>query len=80
VKNITLRVRLALSGLLSASLYLLLFIDAEQVLRLSTRTDGLYFLMPVAIALVFSLVHGAFTGYFWEAVGIKPKHAYTKKK
>jgi len=34
--------------------------------------------MPVAIALAFSLVHGAFTGYFWEVIGIKPKHAHVK--
>ncbi|MGE5240229.1 MAG: hypothetical protein ACM3NI_01150 [Bacteroidota bacterium] len=80
MKNTSLRVRLVLSGLLSMSLYALLFADAEQVLRLTTRPDGLYFLMPVAIALAFSLVHGAFTGYFWEALGVKPKHAHVKGK
>jgi len=80
VKNTSLRVRLVLSGLLSVSLYILLFVDAERVLHLSTRADGLYFLMPVAIALVFSLAHGAFTGYFWEVIGIKPKHAHVKGK
>ncbi len=78
MKNTSLR--LLLSGLLSASLYILLFIDAECVLHLTTRTDGLYFLMPVAIALAFSLAHGAFTGYFWEVIGIKPKHAHVKGK
>ena len=80
MRNTSLRVRLVFSGLLSVSLYILLFIDAERVLHLSTRADGLYFLMPVAIALAFSLVHGAFTGYFWEIIGIKPKHAHVKGK
>jgi len=80
VKNTALRIRLILSGLLSFSFYVLLFVDAEQALRQSTRADGLYFLMPVVIALAFSLVHGAFTGYFWEGVGIKPKHAHVKGK
>jgi hypothetical protein len=80
VKNKSLYARLVLSGLLSASLYVLLFVDAEHVLRLTTRADGLYFLMPVAIALAFSLAHGAFTGYFWEAIGVKPKHAHAKGK
>jgi len=80
VKNTALRIRLILSGLLSFSFYVLLFVDAEQALRQSTRADGLYFLMPVVIALAFSLVHGAFTGYFWEVVGIKPKHSHVKGK
>ena len=80
MKNTSLRVRLILSGLLSVSLYLLLFLGAEEVLHLSTRSDGLYFLTPVVIALSFSLVHGAFTGYFWEVIGIKPKHAHVKGK
>ncbi|WP_333843550.1 hypothetical protein [Pelomicrobium sp.] len=64
---------LALSGAGSGGLYLLLFLFEEEVLRATTRTDGLAWLLPVAMAFVFSLVHGAFTGYFWETLGIRGK-------
>lgn len=71
---IALRLRLVVSGALSLFLYILLFLNADTVLRMSSRTDGVFFLIPVTIALVFSLAHGAFTGYFWEVLGVLPRH------
>lgn len=58
-------------GTLSLTLYALLFINAETVLAASI---GHWWspLVPVVIALVFSLAHGNFTSAFWEAVGLKP--------
>jgi hypothetical protein len=38
-----------------------------------TRTDGLYPALPVITAFVFSFAHGAFTGYFWDALGVRAK-------
>jgi hypothetical protein len=29
--------------------------------------------VPVAMAFLFSLVHGAFTGHFWDVLGIKAR-------
>lgn len=58
-------------GVLSISLYGLLFTYEDAVLIWSV-THSWSFLVPVAIALVFSLVHGSFTGRFWEAIGLRP--------
>ncbi len=65
--------QLVLTGAGSMLLYLLLFLFEEEIMRATTRTDGLAWLLPVAVAFVFSLVHGAFTSYFWETLGIRGK-------
>jgi hypothetical protein len=62
--------RLLVSGVISASLYVLLYTYEKEIMAAFTRTDGWYPALPVLAALVFSFVHGAFTGYFWEALGV----------
>ena len=64
-----------LSGVASALCYVMLFAYEEEVLALSTRTDGWYPVLPVVTALVFSLAHGAFTAYFWEVMGVVARPA-----
>lgn len=62
-------------GVASVALYVVLFLYADETVELAQRTregEKLWFLIPIAIAFLFSLVHGAFTGYFWDAVGLKP--------
>lgn len=59
-------------GIISAALYLLLYIFSDQILRWSERGHW-YFVVPVGTAFVFSFVHGAFTGHFWDLLGIKAK-------
>jgi len=59
-------------GALSLALYAGLFLLQDRVLGLSAL-GGWYGLVPVAIALVFSLAHGAFTGYFWDLLGVKAR-------
>lgn len=59
-------------GLLSLVLYILLFNYAEAVLVMSLSGDW-GFLVPITIAFVFSFVHGAFTGGFWDMLGLKAK-------
>lgn len=62
-------------GVASVALYVLLFAYADETVEMAQRTrDGerLLFLVPIVIAFVFSFVHGAFTGAFWAAVGLKP--------
>lgn len=66
-------IQLAGSGVLSAACYAALFAHEQEVMASFTRTDGLYWLLPVLTAFVFSFVHGAFTGYFWETVGIRAR-------
>lgn len=63
-------------GAVSACLYLLLFLFADRIAELAHATrDGekLYALVPLTIAMVFSFVHGAFTGHFWDLLGLRAR-------
>ena len=65
--------KLIATGTVTAMLYALLFAFEKDVMASFTRTDGLYPLLPVVAAFAFSLSHGAFTGYFWDALGVKAR-------
>jgi len=64
-------------GAASAGLYILLFVFSDKLPELAAMTrqgeHKLYALVPIAIALVFSFVHGAFTGHFWDLLGLRAK-------
>lgn len=63
-------------GAASAGLYLLLYLFSDGLPELAAATrrgEKLYALVPLAIAMVFSLVHGAFTGHFWDLLGLRAK-------
>jgi hypothetical protein len=66
-------------GAVSLLLYVALFVWEDQILRWTTR-GGWYFVLPVAIAFLFSFFHGGFTGYFWDVLGIQAKPTEEKKK
>jgi hypothetical protein len=66
-------VGLMVSGVASALCYTLLFAYQEEVMAAFTRTDGWYPVLPVLTAFVFSFAHGAFTGYFWEVLGVSAR-------
>jgi len=62
-------------GAASLALYVLLFLYADETVELARRAregEKIWFLVPIVIAFAFSLVHGAFTGSFWEAIGLRP--------
>lgn len=59
-------------GVLTLLLYASLFLMQDLVLHVSAL-GGWYGLIPVAIAFVFSLAHGAFTSYFWDMLGVKAR-------
>jgi len=61
-----------LFGTYSVFFYFLLYHFNDQILDAS-KQGGWYFIVPILIAFSFSVVHGAFTGYFWELLGIKAK-------
>jgi hypothetical protein len=72
-----------LYGTGSAFLYYLLFVYADQTVQWAALTrEGQkgYFVLPIVIAVVFSMVHGAFTGFFWDAIGMKPAKKLHGKK
>lgn len=57
-------------------LYFLLFQYEDEIVHLAELTrqgQKIDFIVPILIALVFSLVHGAFTENFWNMLGLKPK-------
>lgn len=68
--------RTILLGVVSLVLYIILFSNENAVLELS-MDGGWGFLVPIAIAFLFSFVHGAFTGGFWDMLGLK---AQTRKE
>ena len=66
--------QLIASGIVSGVLYLLLYLYEREIVAMFTRTDGWYPALPVIAAFAFSFAHGAFTGYFWEVLGVKGRH------
>lgn len=59
-------------GVVSVFLYFLLYYFANDILAMS-KQGRWYFIVPMAIAFVFSIVHGNFTGQFWDLLGVKAK-------
>lgn len=68
----TLMTRAALFGVVSLALYFILYLFEDSILAFASR-GGWYFIAPVVIAFVFSYVHGNFTAFFWDVLGIKAK-------
>jgi hypothetical protein len=63
-------------GVASAGLYLLLFLFSDRLTELAAATRAgasIYALVPLAVAMVFSFVHGAFTSQFWDLLGLRAK-------
>ncbi len=69
-------VAMIVMGIISVALYATLL--AKQDLVNSTfAKGGLYALLPIITAFVFSFFHGTFTGHFWTVLGVE---ASKKKK
>jgi uncharacterized BrkB/YihY/UPF0761 family membrane protein len=64
-------------GILSAVLYLAVFLNQDTVMDYFTK-GGVYGALPVLTAFLFSFVHGAFTGKFWTAVGVEASKKATR--
>jgi len=65
-------------GMVSILLYAGLYAWEGHILRWTTQ-GGWYFILPVLTAFLFSFVHGGFTGYFWESLGVQAKPGGEKK-
>jgi drug/metabolite transporter (DMT)-like permease len=63
-------------GVLSLALYATLLLNQDLV-NGSFAQGGLYALLPIVTAFIFSFIHGSFTGNFWTVMGIE---AAKKKK
>lgn len=64
--------QLATFGVATLACYFLLYRFEDAILATSSR-GGVYFIEPVAIAFLFSYVHGNFTAHFWDFLGIRAK-------
>ncbi|NTV94606.1 MAG: hypothetical protein HGA75_04230 [Thiobacillus sp.] len=62
--------RLALFGLATVLLYWALF-HYEAGIVGATQHGHWSFVIPIALAFVFSFFHGNFTGGFWDVLGIR---------
>jgi len=65
-------IRTALFGAVSVGLYILLYLFSDEILAYSKQGHW-FFVIPISIAFVFSIVHGNFTGQFWDLFGVKAK-------
>ena len=63
-------------GILSLGLYAALLMNQDLV-NGSFAQGGVYALLPIVTAFIFSFIHGSFTGNFWTVMGIE---AAKKKK
>jgi hypothetical protein len=57
-------------GLGTAVLYAAVFMNTDTVMHYFTK-GAWYAALPIATVFVFSFVHGAFSSYLWEALGIQ---------
>jgi hypothetical protein len=60
----------ALFGVVSIALYALL-LEKQDLINDNFAKGGLYALLPIAMAFVFSFFHGNFTGCFWSSCGVE---------
>lgn len=62
--------RMILTGIISVGLYVLLLTN-QGLINSTFGKGGLYAILPIATALVFSFIHGSFTGSFWSVLGVE---------
>jgi len=63
-------------GVISLALYAALLRNQDVVNSMFGKR-GMYALLPIVTAFLFSFVHGTFTGHFWTVLGVE---AARKKK
>jgi len=71
-------VRSLVFGAGAAALYAAVFTNTDFITNLSAK-GGFYAVVPVITVLLFSYVHGSFTGAFWSALGIEASKGATTK-
>ena len=57
-------------GIISLALYATLLLKQDW-LNGTFAKGGLYALLPIITAFIFSYFHGSFTGHFWTVLGIE---------
>ena len=67
---------LVITGIVSIVMYGLL-LSKQDLINSTFGKGGMYAILPIVTAFLFSFVHGTFTGHFWTVLGIE---AAKKKK
>jgi len=63
-------VKMLVMGIISIGLYTAL-LSKQDLVNSTFGKGGMYALLPIATAFVFSFIHGTFTGDFWTVMGIE---------
>ena len=61
---------MVLTGVVSIGLYAALLMN-QSMLNETFSKGGLFALLPIATAFLFSFIHGNFTGNFWTVLGVE---------
>ena len=62
--------KMIVAGIVSLLLYAALLLN-QDFLNDHFGRGGWYAMLPIAVAFIFSFVHGSFTGSFWTVLGIE---------
>lgn len=60
----------AVYGIISIALYVML-LNRQDLINGTFTKGGLYAILPIVTAFIFSYFHGSFTGHFWTVMGIE---------
>lgn len=64
--------KMILMGLISVSLYVTLLMK-QDIINEYFGHGGIYAILPIVTAFIFSFFHGSFTGNFWTVLGVEAK-------
>ncbi|OGW58317.1 MAG: hypothetical protein A2Z09_00680 [Nitrospirae bacterium RBG_16_43_8] len=59
-------------GVLSIALYTVLLLKQSMITSYFGK-GGMYAVLPIVTAFLFSFIHGSFTGDFWTVLGVEAK-------
>jgi hypothetical protein len=62
--------KLIFMGIISTGMYVFL-LGRQDIFNEYFTRGGLYAVLPILTALLFSFVHGIFTGKFWTVLGVE---------
>ncbi len=57
-------------GAVSVAIYAAL-LQYQDAITATFGKGGMYAVLPIATAFLFSIVHGSFTGHFWTVMGVE---------
>jgi len=63
-------VAMIVMGVVSIALYVTLLLKQDMINETFAK-GGMYALLPIITAFIFSYFHGGFTGHFWTVLGVE---------